>query len=267
MNPLAPTPSEKAVIFDLQRTCLHDGPGIRTTVFVKGCPLHCAWCHNPESQSFEPEWMVGRQPGDPPKLAGREMSVEAVMAIVQEDQAYYEASGGGITVSGGEPMASFRFTQALLQAAKAAGIHTCLDTSGAAPAERYRAIAPWVDVFLWDVKLSERACSLRLVGAAPEILWAGLRAVGGDGAQAILRCPIIPQLNDADSHFDAIAHLANEVEGVRGIHLIPYHRLGRSKRERLGRSDDFTAGSPDARTLTVWTHALQSRTPKPVTRG
>jgi len=265
-TPSALQDPKTALVFDIQRSSLHDGPGIRTTVFLKGCPLRCAWCHNPESQSFQPERMSGAKPGDPETRVGQSLSVNTLIATVRADREFYEASGGGLTISGGEPMASYAFTRSLLKAARSEGIHTCLDTSGAASAKRYEEIASLVDLFLWDIKLSDPIASVEYIGARTEHLWAGLRALGGQ-AQVILRCPMIPGLNDMPAHFDAIAQLAKEIPAVIAIHVIPYHRLGRSKRQRLGLSDGFTAESPAQQTVNHWLQTLQSRTAKPVTLG
>lgn len=255
----------RGLVFDIQRTALHDGPGIRTTVFVKGCPLRCAWCHNPESQSLSPEILHDSKGSS--RQVGTPMSVGEVMAILERDKPYFEASGGGLTISGGEPMASFEFTRALLAAARNAGIHTCLDTSGAAPVERYLAVAREVDLFLWDVKLSNAEDSRKYVGLPPETLWSGLRVVGRAGASAILRCPIVPGLNDNVWHFDAIRALATTVPGIREVHLIPYHRLGRSKREQLGLTDTFSASTPRAGQVESWLNQLRERINVPVSLG
>ena len=185
-----------AIVFDIEKFAVHDGPGIRTVVFIKGCPLHCRWCHNPESQSFEPELLFdsgkctmcgkcvsvcpqnchsitdgkhsfnradciqcGKCPESCPaealKAVGRKMSVSEVMAEVEKDRVFYQNSGGGITLSGGDPLAHFAFSSALLKAAKASGIHTAVETSGFAPWERIDELLPLVDLWLWDIKLMD----------------------------------------------------------------------------------------------------------------
>jgi pyruvate formate lyase activating enzyme len=163
-------------VFDIQRGALHDGPGIRTTVFLKGCPLRCAWCHNPESQAFAPE--TGRSG----KTYGRRLSVDEVMAVVRRDARFYAASGGGLTVSGGEPTAQYVFCAALLAAARAEGFHTCLDTCGALDWPRLDALRPHVDVFLFDYKATAPDRHRALTGVPPELPHANLRRLLAAGA-------------------------------------------------------------------------------------
>ena len=137
---------ERAIVFGIEKFATHDGPGIRTTVFLKGCPLRCMWCHSPESWNFE----VERYPDG--EVIGQEMSSDGVLAEVLKDKDFYDASGGGLTVSGGEPLARPAFLAELLRKAKAAGLHTAVETSGAAPEEAFAPLLTLVDLWLWDVK-------------------------------------------------------------------------------------------------------------------
>jgi pyruvate formate lyase activating enzyme len=215
-------------VFDLQRGALHDGPGVRTAVFLKGCPLRCAWCHNPESQSFATE--TGRSG----KIYGRTMTVAEVMAVVRRDAPFYAASGGGLTVTGGEPTAQYAFCAALLAAAKAEHIHTCLDTCGAVDWPRLDRLRASVDLFLLDYKATDPAQHRVLTGIAPDQAHANLLRLLEAGAAVRLRCPLIPGVNDTAAHLAAIAALGRRFPSL-AIDLMPYHDVGETKYDDLAR--------------------------------
>ena len=229
----------KTLVFDIEKFAVHDGPGIRTVVFLKGCPLRCLWCHNPESQSFEQETMAGAN-GGPPETVGKTMTVEEVMASVRKDKPFYDSSDGGLTISGGEPLAHFEFTRALLAAAKAEGIHTAVETSGFAPRERIEALLPLVDLWLWDVK-APPAIHKKLIGVEAAPILDNLAFIAARGAAIVLRCPLVPGVNDSDDALAHIVNLAKKTPGVRKIDIEPYHPMGEGKSRRLGRTGYFTA--------------------------
>ncbi|MHC5034072.1 MAG: glycyl-radical enzyme activating protein [Planctomycetota bacterium] len=265
----------RGIIFDIQRFCIHDGPGIRTTVFLKGCPLRCAWCHNPEGVapqpglSFEPEKCIGcgyclrvcpeaahvLEDGrhilnrdlcaacgvcteecyaGALERVGREVNVEEALATVLRDTPFYETSGGGMTVSGGEPLLQIEFTEALLTAAKDAGLHCCVETCGHADFSLLERILDSVDLFLYDVKDTDNQRHLDYTGVPNTQIIGNLRALVDRGAAVRLRLPIVPGLNDRPDHFQGVAELVSDLPGLLGVELMPYHRLGLGKLDRLG---------------------------------
>ena len=263
------------MVFDIQRASLHDGPGIRTAVFLKGCPLHCVWCHNPESQSkskeisFRPESCAVcgecvktcqhgahqivegvhfydrsrcERCGDcvetclyeALKLAGKEQTVEEVMAVVLRDRPFYDQSGGGLTISGGEPMLQAEFTLDLLRAAKTEGLHTCLDTCGWTSQCAFEQVLPFVDLFLFDYKATNPETHKKLTGVSNELILSNLDFLVRQGATLRLRCPLIPGVNDSPEHLEGIAALHHRYPDLDGIDLMAYHNVGNAKYERYG---------------------------------
>ncbi|WP_309383237.1 radical SAM protein [Cerasicoccus frondis] len=214
------------VVFDIQRASLHDGPGLRTTVFLKGCPLRCAWCHNPESQQRAP------QMGQSGKVYGCWMSVEEVMAVVRADRAFYESSGGGLTISGGEPTVQFEFCLALLATAKADGIHTCLDTCGQVSPKRLSQLLPWVDLFHYDLKHFDPHEHQRWTGVDGKLILQNLRMLIEAGARIHLRCPIVPGVNDNQDH-EAFLQEWESREEIEFLERLNYHSIGNAKYEDL----------------------------------
>lgn len=265
---------QTGVVFDIQRCSMHDGPGIRTTVFLKGCPLRCQWCHNPESQRRAPELyfmdmrcaLCGECVAACPngchrvdaeghaidrekctacgrcveacftgalEIKGSEMTVERVLQDVLADRAYYERSGGGVTVSGGEPLAQFAFTRELLRRCREEGVHTCIETCGFAPEEHVREIQPLVDHFLFDYKATGEA-HRALTGVDNMGILANLDLLLSLGSAVTLRCPLVPGVNDADEHLMAIAELERKYPKLKGIELMAYHNMGVAKSARIG---------------------------------
>lgn len=219
--------SATGIVFDLQRASLHDGPGIRTTVFLKGCPLRCAWCHNPESQKLK------IQTGKSGKIYGKERSVDEVMEMVLADRAFYESSGGGLTLSGGEPTVQYEFCLALLKAAKAEGIHTCLDSSGHFPSDYLSELLPWVDLFHFDWKLSSPEAHFQWTGVDGRLIRANLDWLIRNRARIILRCPIIPGVNDTPEHEQALGEWESH-PGIEAVERLSYHTTGLPKYDDLG---------------------------------
>lgn len=282
-------------IFDIKKFAINDGPGIRTAVFLKGCPLRCWWCHNPESQerqkelSFVPDKCIGcgwcasvcpnglerknctscgkcaeRCYAKAREIIGREASVEEVMTEVMKDKIFYDNSNGGMTISGGEPLYQPEFTLQLLQSAKAKGLHTCLDTSGFASREIIKSVIPYTDIFLYDLKETNGEKHLEYTGVPLDVILDNLRFIDSAGAKMILRCPLIPGLNVRDSHADGIAVIANSLANLLEVNLMPYHPLGESKSEHLGKDPLFTGEFAEKKDLESFRLRIQEQVKVPV---
>ena len=236
------------VIFDVQKFCVHDGPGIRTTVFLKGCPLKCLWCHNPESQnpspflSFNPQIcagcnvcaspLVSHCPSRALSIIGREAETEEIIADVMKDYDYYQATGGGMTLSGGESLYQFDFALELLKMAKARGLHTCVETSGFVKSEKILTAAKYTDLFLYDYKCTDN--HKKYTGVDNDLILSNLSALDYAGYSIILRCPIIPGYNNELSHLQGIAERANGLKNIKAVEIIPYNPMGHHKSVLIG---------------------------------
>lgn len=289
-------------VFDIQRFSLHDGPGIRTTVFLKGCPLRCLWCHNPESQradaqiGYDPERCVdcgacvpacpldlhsltaagdhrfdragcvacgqctAACPQDALEQIGRKMTPDEALAEVVRDRAFFESSGGGLTISGGEPLAQPDFVVALLEGARAEGIPTAVETSGQVAWKVIERVLPLVDLFLYDLKESDPARHRELCGADSAQIHDNLRRLHQAGARILIRLPLVPGYNARDEHFDGVAALLAELPNIEGVEVMPYHRLGTGKRERLGMTPEPEDLEPPSEAMVNgWLAALRAR--------
>lgn len=220
---------------------MEDGPGIRTTVFLKGCQLRCVWCHNPESFTRTPQSIV--LPNGATKTYGVEMTATEVFGIVERDVPFFRASGGGATISGGEPLVWPAFVESLVTLCHAAGIHTALETHGVVPRERLEKIAHLVDVFLFDYKAEPIDGYRRLTGRAAPELMGNLAMLHEAGRSVILRCPIVPKVNDDDDHLRSIARLAAMYPQMP-IEVMPFHNTARDKWSALGY--DYALASCDS---------------------
>lgn len=264
-------------IFDIQRFSLHDGPGIRTTVFFSGCPLRCPWCANPESQRggeellyFQskcvscgrcatacPHGAVGFSLETGPvfhrekcsccgkcadvclsealELSGKVMTVEEILSTVRRDRDYYEKTGGGITVSGGEPFVQPEGLDALLKAAKNEGFHTAVETTGSVSGTAFQKGSSSVDLFLFDLKYSQPEVLRTTTGGDLQLILQNLRLAVGSGNEVCVRIPVIPGFNHSPEAIDGILSLASDC-GAKAVELLPYHTLGKGKYVQLGRT-------------------------------
>ena len=275
----------KANVFDIERFALHDGPGIRTTVFLKGCPLDCLWCHNPESRSqkntllFTAEKCIACEQcvqacthevhrfvdghhelirerciacgtcvdvcsAGGLELDGQLMTVDEVIEQVILDAPFYRRSGGGMTISGGEPLTSYIFTRALLEAARSREIHTAVDTSGFGPWQHLQRLAAFTDLFLYDIKHMDAERHRTLVGLSNEGILDNLHRLDQLGKPVWIRIPLIPGLNDDEDNYHAIGRFLSILKCVQRVEILRYHRLAESKYERMGGEYELKALSP-----------------------
>lgn len=219
-------------IFDIQRFSTHDGPGVRTIVFLKGCPLRCRWCCNPESQNYEVQLM--KQKGKT-KTVGYDTTVKEVIEEVMHDMPYYSRSGGGLTLSGGECLWQPDFGVALLKAAHESGINTAIETTGFADWEVIEQFIPEVDVFLMDIKHTNSAKHKEFTTRPNELILENARKIAEKAKRLIIRVPVIPGFNDTSEEIGEIAKFTASLPNVNEIHLLPYHRMGKDKYDGLGR--------------------------------
>lgn len=223
----------KGRIFDIQRYSIHDGTGIRTICFLKGCVLRCKWCCNPESQEYGIQQMTvqGRA-----KTIGRDVTVREVLEIVEKDRSYYRRSGGGLTLSGGESLCQPEFARDLLRAACEKGINTAMESMGCAPYEVIEQILPYLDHYLLDIKHTNGKKHEAFTGKSNELMLENARRIAfSKQTRLSIRVPVIPTFNDTPEEIREIAVFADKLPGVEDIYLLPYHRLGQDKYEGLGR--------------------------------
>ncbi len=220
-------------IFDIQRYSIHDGPGIRTIVFLKGCYLRCRWCCNPESQEYgiQSLTLAGKT-----KTVGRDVSVRELLPEICKDRIYFTRSGGGITLSGGECMAQPEFAEALLRAIHDDGINTAIETTAYAKREVVEAIIPHVDHIMMDIKHMDPEKHEAYTGVSNELILSNARFIAENAAHLIIRVPTIPTFNATPEEIRAIAAFADSLPHVTELHLLPYHRLGSDKYAGLGRN-------------------------------
>lgn len=227
------------VFFDIKRFAVHDGPGIRTTLFLKGCPLRCWWCHNPESQSPKPftvevERKVNGKSVPATRTYGERAEVKELMEVLLKDRPYYEESGGGVTFSGGEPLMQPEGLLELLKESKRLGLHTTVDTSGFAPGSVFEKILPYTDLFLYDLKHADPELHLKYTGVDNTLIRRNADFLLQQGARLIFRVPVIPGINSTASEVKGmIRFLEERKDALKEIHLLPYHRIADHKYLRM----------------------------------
>ena len=229
-------------IFDIQRFSIHDGAGIRTIVFLKGCVLRCKWCCNPESQEYRIQTMTVQ---GKPKTIGQDVTVREVMETVVRDRPYYRRSGGGLTLSGGESLCQPEFCRDLLRAGKEEGLTTALESMACAEYSVIDSILPYLDVYLMDIKHTDPAKHEKFTGKRNELMMENARRVAESGkTELVIRVPVIPGFNCTEEEIRGIARFADSLPGVKKIHLLPYHRLGQDKYAGLGRKYELEGVLP-----------------------
>lgn len=273
---------QAGIIFDIKKYAIHDGPGLRTTVFLKGCPLVCGWCHNPEGMTPTPERGYRRQrcigcgecaaacdggalkltatgvlpdesrcvkclacaqacPSEAMAFIGKAMTVGEVLAEVEKDIIFYDESGGGVTFSGGEPLMQPDFLRALLGACGDLALHRAVDTSGYVPGDTLLSIARRTDLFLFDLKHMDPEKHRRLTGVSNQQILENLALLAGNGAEMIVRIPILPGVNDDSENLAQTGEFLSGLSGMNGVSILPFHDSARGKYSRL----NTAASSPD----------------------
>lgn len=223
----------KGRIFDIQRYSIHDGNGIRTIVFLKGCVLRCRWCCNPESQEYDIQTMMVQ---GKPKVIGRDVTVAEVMKTVEKDRQYYWRTGGGLTLSGGESLCQPEFATALLQAAQESGISTAMESMGCAKWETIEKLLPYLDQYLLDIKHMNPRKHKEFTGRSNELMIENAMKIAKSGMTELsIRVPVIPGFNDTEEEIHQIAAYTATLPNVKRMHLLPYHRLGQDKYTGLNR--------------------------------
>jgi pyruvate formate lyase activating enzyme len=290
-------------IFDIQRFSIHDGPGIRTTVFLKGCPLRCLWCGNPESIDPKPQlsyladkciacgecfkvckpralspdaagkavvvWARCTHCGDCAlvcdlkalEMVGCDVTAAEVLEVVLRDRDYYAKSGGGLTLSGGEPLLQPEFAEGLLHAAKNLGVHCCIETSGYAGWEVFERLQRVVDLWLFDYKETDANLHAKFTGRDLQTVLARLQQLHDSGAKVLLRCPMVPGHNARKEHLDGIVALSRKLPKLAGVELLPYYDLWRAKLKRFGLAMALpdTVKPPSRETVKQWNDYLRER--------
>jgi glycyl-radical enzyme activating protein len=299
-----------ARLFDIKKMAVHDGPGIRTTVFFKGCPLRCQWCHSPESMIRDQQirfvenlctdcgncmatcpqgchivdavkghtylrddciqcgQCIETCPSDALGMIGYDATLDEVTEILLKDKKYFDASGGGVTFSGGEAMAQSEFVLALAKRMQAAGIHVALDTCGQPMWSRYEPVMEYVDLVLFDIKETDPAKHRAFTGADNERILENLRRIDATGTEIYLRCCLVPGLNATPEHFAALGALADSLENVTVLNVLPFHPFGRSKSAMIGQTYPLAhIPTVEDETAEEWIAEIQAHTKVRVSRG
>jgi len=235
----------KGLIFDIKHFAIHDGPGIRQTIFFKGCPLHCLWCHNPESQSDKQEIIIKNNKLNNKSFSfeekiGKWLSVEEVMNSIKKDVIFFDESGGGVTFSGGEPFMQAGFLDALLNKCKSHSIHTCIDTCGFAPEDVFQKTALKADQILFDIKHLDEKTHRKYTGESNQLILNNFRFLCDHEKDIVIRFPVIPGINDDIEYLKRLnSFLIQFRHAVSGVNILPFHSTAMHKYKNLNKRDFF----------------------------
>lgn len=227
------------VIFDIKKYAIHDGPGIRTTVFLKGCPLNCWWCHNPESQKVDPEEILVRRKvaneeyEEKNELIGRKISPFELMKEIEKDLLFYDESGGGVTFSGGEPFMQTEFLHEMLKKCRAKDIHTAVDTSGHTSFSNIERVIGHVNLFLYDLKVMDENLHVKYTGVTNRIIHNNIKALAKLTSKFRIRIPLIPGVTDTKSNLEKVSQFLTTLDNVPQIDVLPYNEICEGKYERF----------------------------------
>ncbi len=286
------------LVTNIQRFCMHDGPGVRTTIFLQGCPLHCLWCHNPETQSLHPALLFSRErciscggcaavcptksqiirperrwnrgtctdcgacaavcPTKALRLSAKEMTPQEIVAEAEKDRAFY-GRRGGITLSGGEPLLHGEQALELLREAKRSGLHTAVETCGVFDGSLLPELCRYVDLFLWDIKDTDSNRLYRYTGACQERILNNLEAAGRNGATVRLRCLLVSGINTEEAHIAGIADLYNRFSFISGVDFLPCHLMAEAKYREVGSVYEIPPTAATSPQTVQWARELFDR--------
>lgn len=242
----------EGVVFDLRRYSIYDGPGIRTTVFLKGCPLNCSWCHNPESQKLQPEIFtrVSRKGKlaysytETKEVFGKIVSSEEIITEIEKDILFYDESGGGVTFSGGEPLMQIDFLFELLTKCSKVGINTAVDTSGCIPKENFEKILDVSNLFLFDLKIADDEEHKKFTGGSNRQILDNLQFLIEYGKEIHIRIPLIPGITDTEKNLNGIKDILLNFPSIKNLSLLPYNKIAENKYTRINKT--FLPGELEA---------------------
>ena len=234
------------IVFDIKKFALHDGPGIRTTVFMKGCPLNCWWCHNPESIRKLPEKIAvnslnpfEKNCSADEELLGRKYSADELLSEILKDKIFYDESAGGVTFSGGEPLLQYKFLSEVLRECRQNGINTAIDTSGYISINYFNSVYDFTDYFLFDLKLIDDDLHKKYTGVSNKLILSNLKILAERGEKVVIRIPLIPGITDTKENLSQISDYISKFKNINRVDLLPYNEFAESKYRRFNKPSRF----------------------------
>ena len=238
------------IVFDIREFAVHDGPGIRTSVFLKGCPLACTWCHNPEGQSSRPQVMRSR---GGTRMAGKEYTSAHLAAILNNQAAILKANEGGVTFSGGEPLLQAPFVAEVID--RLDGLHVLIDTSGFGNPRDFQLLLGRAQLVFYDLKIMDRVLHKRYTGCGNELILDNLQLLSDSGVPFVIRVPLVPGVTDRDENLAAVARCVSRLPGLLRVDLLPYNRAAGAKYAAVGMQ--FSPGYNEAQGLNINTQVFE----------